>query len=93
MLIDWTRHRWRLNRNFGPVQIGNEAHARQAMVAEFGAAFLCAVLGVAPEPAKRHAANIARFLRAIKTDRRAALSQAIKHAETAAEYLYSLQRR
>ncbi len=67
-----------------------EGHARERLVAEFGTAFLCMLPEITPDLSKLHAANIPRWIHAIKTDRRAALSLAVKDAECALEYLYFL---
>jgi antirestriction protein ArdC len=60
-------------------------------VAELGAAFLCADLGVTPEPRDDHAAYISSWLEALKNDKRAIFTAA-SHAQRAADYLHHLQR-
>ena len=48
-LIHWTKHEQRLNREFGRKKFGGNAYAREELVAELGAAFLCATLGITPQ--------------------------------------------
>jgi antirestriction protein ArdC len=45
----WTADKSRLDRHFGQVTRGDEAYAKEELVAEFGSAFLCADLGITPE--------------------------------------------
>lgn len=59
-------------------------------VAELGAAFLCADLGLTPEAGTDHAAYIQSWLKVLKNDKRAIFSAAA-HAQKAADYLNSFQ--
>jgi antirestriction protein ArdC len=52
----WTKHKDRLNRDFGRVVWGDEGYAKEELVAEIGSAFLCADLGITPEIREDHAA-------------------------------------
>ena len=61
-LTHWTKHDSRLARDFGRVKWGDEGYAREELVAELGAAFLCADLGITPEVRPDHAAYIASWL-------------------------------
>lgn len=90
-LIHWTGNRERLTREFGK-RFGNSAYAREELVAELGAAFLCADLGITPEPREDHAAYLAHWLNILKEDKRAIFSAA-SHAQKAADYLHGLQGR
>lgn len=45
----WTRHEKRLNRDFGRKRWGDEGYAMEELVAELGAAFLCADLELTPQ--------------------------------------------
>jgi len=45
----WTKHATRLDRDFGRKRFGDDGYAREELVAELGAAFLCADLGLALE--------------------------------------------
>lgn len=62
------------------------------MVAELGAAFLCADLGITPEVRDDHASYIASWLKALKNDKRFIFSAAA-HAQRATDYLDDLQPR
>jgi antirestriction protein ArdC len=57
-----TKHSKRLARDLGRVRHGDEGHAREELVAELGAAFLCADLGLTPEVREDHAAYIATWI-------------------------------
>jgi len=85
-----TRHETRLNRDFGRKRFGDEGYAVEELVAELGAAFLCADLNLVPEPREDHAAYIASWLRVLKNDKRAVFTAA-SHAQRAADYLNGLQ--
>jgi antirestriction protein ArdC len=86
----WTRHETRLNRDFGRKRWGDEGYAPEELVAELGSAFLCADLGLTPEPRTDHASYIANWLRVLKNDKRAIFTAA-GHAERAATFLHGLQ--
>ena len=60
--------------------------AEEELVAEIGAAFLCADLGLANIPRPDHAAYIASWLKILKDDPRAILTAAAK-AQQAVDYL------
>src|SRR5690606_30026860 len=45
-LVHWTKHAPRLDRDFGRQKFGDEGYAREELVAELGAAFLCVALGI-----------------------------------------------
>lgn len=89
-LTHWTKHPARLNREFGRKTFGDEGYAREELVAEIGAAFLCCDLGITPEPRDDHAAYLAHWLKVLKDDKRA-IFQAAAHAQKAADYLHNLQ--
>ena len=88
-LIHWTGHPRRNAREFGR-RFGDRAYAFEELVAELGAAFLCADLGVTPEVQPDHAAYLAHWLQVLKEDKRAIFSAAA-HAQRAADYLQGLQ--
>ena len=89
-LTHWTKHSTRLARDMGRVKWGDEGYAREELVAELGAAFLCAGLEITPEVRQDHAAYIASWLKALKDDKRLIFSAAA-HAQRAADYLHGLQ--
>ena len=61
-MAHWTRHPSRLDRDFGRKRWGDEGYSREELVAELGAAFLAADLGLYLEPREDHAAYIASGL-------------------------------
>ena len=85
----WTRHKSRLERDFGRKRFGDEGYAREELVAELGSAYLCADLGIAPEIREDHSAYIASWLRVLKNDKRAIFSAAA-HAQRAVDYLHGI---
>jgi antirestriction protein ArdC len=89
-LTHWTKHPSRLNREFGRKKFGDEGYAREELVAEIGAAFLCCDLGITPEPREDHAAYLGHWLKVLKGDKRA-IFQAAAHAQKAADHLHGLQ--
>lgn len=88
-LIHWTGNKDRMAREFGK-RFGDSAYAFEELVAELGAAFLCADLGVTPEIRDDHAAYLAHWLGVLKEDKRAIFSAAA-HAQRAADFLQDLQ--
>jgi antirestriction protein ArdC len=88
--IHWTGHASRLARGFGAKGYAREAYATEELVAELGAAFLCADLGIADEPRADHAAYLASWLQALRNDKRL-IFKAAGHAQRAADYLHGLQ--
>lgn len=91
-LCHWTRHPKRLDRDFGRKRFGDEGYAMEELVAELGAAFVCADLELTPAPREEHAAYIASWLKALKDDKRAIFAAAA-HAQRAADFLAALQER
>lgn len=86
----WTRHSSRLARDFGRKRWGDEGYATEELVAEIGAAFLCADLGITLEPREDHAAYIASWLKALKEDKKM-IFVAASHAQKAVDLLHGLQ--
>lgn len=89
-ITHWTKHKDRLNRDFGRVVWGDEGYAKEELVAEIGSAFLCADLGITPEIRDDHAAYIDHWLRALKNDRKLIFAAA-SHATKAVEFIQSRQ--
>jgi antirestriction protein ArdC len=89
-LTHWTRHETRLDRDFGRQKFGDAGYAREELVAELGAAFLCADIGITPEIREDHADYIGHWLNVLKEDKRAIFSAAA-HAQRAADFLQGLQ--
>jgi antirestriction protein ArdC len=88
-LVHWTAHEKRLNRTLGK-RFGDAAYAAEELVAEIGAAFLCADLGITPETMPDHADYLAHWLSILKSDKRAIFTAA-SQAQKALDYLYELQ--
>lgn len=86
-LTHWSGAKHRLNRELGK-RFGTEAYAMEELIAELGAAFLCADLGIVNEPRADHAAYLATWLKVLSADRRAIFTAA-KQASEAAAYLGS----
>ena len=63
----------------------------EELVAELGAAFLCADLDLTPEVREDHASYIASWLKVLKNDKRAIFTAA-SHAQRAADFLNGLQK-
>ena len=57
-MVHWTSHPTRLARGFGRERWGDEGYACEELVAELGAAFLAADLGLTLEPRVDHAAHL-----------------------------------
>lgn len=91
-LTHWTKHKTRLDREFGRKRWGDEGYAREELVAELGAAFLCADLGLTPEAGTDHAAYIQGWLKLLTDDKRAIFAAAA-HAQRAADFLHGFQQR
>jgi antirestriction protein ArdC len=81
----WTGTKSRLDRQFG-ARFGDAAYAFEELVAELGAAYLCAALGLFNEPREDHAAYLAGWLRVLKADKKAIFTAAAK-AQAAVDFL------
>ncbi|GAB3326734.1 ArdC family protein [Haliea atlantica] len=91
-ITHWTRHPDRLDRSFGRKRWGDEGYAQEELVAELGAAFICADLGLTLEDREDHSAYIASWLKVLKNDKRA-IFRAAAYAQKAVNYLHGLQYR
>jgi antirestriction protein ArdC len=87
-LTHWSGASHRLNREFGK-RFGDHAYAMEELVAELGAAFLCAALGIANEPRQDHAAYMTSWLEVLNRDHKAVFTAA-SHAQKAVEWLAQL---
>ena len=87
--VHWTRAPSRLDRSFGRERWGDEGYAREELVAELGAAFIAADLGLALEPRADHADYIGHWITILQNDKRAIVSAAA-HAERAVKYLHGI---
>lgn len=84
-LVHWTGHTSRLDRQLRN-RFGDDFYAMEELVAELGAAFLCADLGITNAPREDHAAYMRSWLYVLKQDRKA-LFTAGSRANAAAEFL------
>jgi antirestriction protein ArdC len=87
--IHWTGAKSRCDRELGN-RFGTEAYAAEELIAELGAAFLCADLGLAIEPRQDHASYCQSWLKCLKADKRA-LFTAASLAQKAADFLHAKQ--
>jgi len=88
-LTHWTSAAPRCNRELGK-RFGDDAYAMEELVAELGAAFLCADLGITDAPRADHAQYLDHWLTVMKADKKAIFTAASKASEAAA-YLAALQ--
>lgn len=86
--IHWSGHQSRLNRDLSG-RFGSSAYALEELVAELGAAFLCATLGINTFPRPDHAGYVASWLKVLK-EHKTAIFVAAKAASVANLYLESL---
>jgi antirestriction protein ArdC len=86
-LSHWTGHPSRLDRDQSGHR-GGKAYAREELVAEMGAAFVCASLGITPTV--RHADYIGAWLEVLREDNRAIFRTA-SQASKAADLLLTFQ--
>lgn len=81
-LTHWTAPEHRCNRDLSG-RFGTQAYAMEELVAELGAAFLCADLGITVEPRPDHAQYLAHWLTVLKADKRAIFTAASKASQAA----------
>ena len=84
-LTHWSGAEKRLNRLLKG-RFGDASYAMEELVAELGAAFLCADLGISHTPRPDHATYIANWLQVLKSDKKAVFTAAAKASE-AVQYL------
>lgn len=85
-LAHWTGHPGRLNRDLGR-RFGEAAYAVEELIAEMGAAFLCA--GCYLQGRLRHENYIANWLKVLRSDKRAVFAAAAK-AQQAVDFIESV---
>lgn len=88
-LTHWTGSKKRLDREKG-IRYGDEKYANEELIAELGAAFLCAELGISSEPREDHAHYLNSWLKALKDDKKL-IVKAASQARKACEFLKELQ--
>lgn len=89
-LIHFTSHPSRCNRQLGK-RFGDDAYAAEELVAELGAAFTTARLGLTNTPRPDHVAYLSHWLRILKADPRALFAVA-SQAQKAVDFLGALTR-
>lgn len=82
-LVHWSGAKHRLNRDMGK-RFGDQAYAAEELVAEIGAAFLCAELGITQDVRPDHAQYLATWLKLLKNDSKAIFTAAARASEAAA---------
>lgn len=85
-LTHWTGHDSRCNRQLVG-RFGDAAYAAEELIAEMGAAYLCARCGLDGE--LRHAGYVASWLKVLRSDKRAIFTAAAQ-AQRAADYVLQL---
>jgi antirestriction protein ArdC len=86
-LTHWTGHASRCDRLQKNARFGDQAYAFEELIAEMGAAFLCAGLGI--EGKLQHANYIASWIKVLKEDKRA-IFRASSMAQKACDFLEGL---
>ncbi|UWQ19784.1 ArdC family protein [Jannaschia sp. M317] len=76
----------RLDRSFGASTFGNEAYAKEELVAELGAALLGQRLGFTADHLEDHAAYLGSWLKVLRADKRF-LFRAGAHAQRAVDWM------
>jgi antirestriction protein ArdC len=90
-LVHSVGHRTRLNRPTltDPCRFGDPSYAKEELVAEMGAAYLCGVCGIANATIENSAAYLQSWLRVLRHDA-TLLVQAAAQAQRAADYIQNL---
>jgi len=83
-LAHWTGHKTRLDRDLSKGRFGNTDYAFEELVAELGAAFLCADYSIDGD--LRHAGYIKNWLKVLNDDK-TAIFKAASLAQKAADYI------
>lgn len=88
-LVHWTGSTTRLNRNMGK-KFGDISYAAEELVAELGAAFLCADFGLQTVDKGNHASYIDHWRQVLSQDKHCLIAAA-SEASKAVDYLQGLQ--
>lgn len=84
--VHWVGHSSRLDRGTGSFAMSSPEYAREELVAELGAAFLSAHLGLRADPREDHAAYLHSWLQVLKQDNRA-IFKAATEAQKAVAFI------
>lgn len=90
-LTHWTGAPHRLDRDKAKTKADTDKYAFEELVAELGAAFLCAHLGITQTPRDDHALYIKTWLAALKNDKKLVF-KASAHAAKAVDFLNNFQK-
>lgn len=82
-LVHWSGAKHRLDREMGK-RFGDHAYAAEELVAEIGAAFLCAELSITQELRPDHAQYLANWLTLMKNDPKAIFTAAARASDAVA---------
>jgi antirestriction protein ArdC len=90
--VHWTAPVHRVGRDLSRYHQDSSERSREELIAELGAAFLCADLGIVPElePRPDHVSYLASWLKVLAHDKRFIFAAAA-HAQRAVAYLHGLQ--
>lgn len=88
-MVHWTQHQSRLNRTCGGQLLDRDGYAVEELIAELGAAFLAADLGLAPHLREDHASYLDHWLHVLKSDKNM-IFKAASEAEKAVKFLHRL---
>lgn len=84
--IHSTGHTSRLNRLASSAHFGSETYSKEELIAELGAAFLCADTGISPSTLTNSVAYIQSWIKALKDDK-TMLVKASSHAQKAVDLI------
>lgn len=84
-LTHWTGEPSRCDRDLSG-RFGDNSYAMEELVAEIGAAFFCAHVGISAEPREDHAEYLAHWLSVLKADKKAIFAAAAR-AQEAVDYV------
>ena len=79
-LTHWSGHENRCGRDLNN-RFGDSAYATEELVAELGAAFLCAEMEISPQPREDHAGYIQHWMEVMKADKKAIFTAAARANE------------
>ena len=88
-LVHWTGNKERLDRKLQN-EFSSKDYAKEELVAELGATFLCISLGITKQPRIDHAQYLNSWLAVLKNDTNA-IFRASAMAGRASDYLHGLQ--